>query len=389
MRAPVTNLDELVESGVIQLTRGKIISKRDIAACPGSFPVYSSAKENEGKLGEYGRYMFDEELITWSVDGGGRLFYRPRHKYSVTNVGGVLRIRDKKVLDYKYLYYALSLRHSEISFDWVKKAHPSVIKKLYRDIPVPPIPDQQRIVGILDKAFEGIAAAKANAERNLENARALFESRLKGVFIRPGKEWVRTTLGDEVDLLAGFAFKSTSYTNSGESIRLLRGDNIMQGSIRWDDVKKWPASDTLEYSRYQLRRGDVVLAMDRPWVKAGLKRAQISETDLPCLLVQRVARLRAGANLEDSFLMYLIGCSEFTLHLLAQQTGIGVPHISAQQIRDFEFARPPRAEQCLIVKKLDELNEATRRLERAYQQKLTALEQLKKSLLHQAFAGAL
>ena len=80
---------------------------------------------------------------------------------------------------------------------------------------------------------------------------------------------MKTTLGSEVDLLAGFAFKSSKYTDSDDSVRLLRGDNIVQGSLRWDDVKKWPASDTAEFKRYELRAGDVVLAMDRPWVKAG------------------------------------------------------------------------------------------------------------------------
>jgi len=192
----VKSLDELVEAGVIQLTRGKIISKTDMAACPGNYPVYSSAKENDGKFGEYGRFMFDEDLITWSVDGGGRLFYRPKHKFSVTNVGGVLRILDRATLDYRYLFYALTLRHSEITFDWVKKAHPSVIRKLYADIPVLPIPEQQRIVGILDEAFDGIATAKANAEQNLRNARALFESHLQSVFTQRGEGWVEKSLSD-------------------------------------------------------------------------------------------------------------------------------------------------------------------------------------------------
>ena len=187
---PVKSLNELVESGVIQLTRGKIISKKDIAACPGSYPIYSSAKDNDGKFGEYGNFLFDEELITWSVDGGGRLFHRPKHRFSVTNVGGVLRILDKSVLEYRYLYYALTLRHSEIAFDWVKKAHPSVIKRLYNDIPIPTLPAQQRIVGILDEAFEGIATAKTNAAKNLQNAHALFQSHLQSVFTQRGEDWV-------------------------------------------------------------------------------------------------------------------------------------------------------------------------------------------------------
>ena len=256
-------------------------------------------------------------------------------------------------------------------------------------IPVPPLAEQQRIVGVLDEAFAGLATAQANAEKNLQNARALFESHLQSVFTQRGKGWVETTLGNEIDLLAGFAFKSAQYTNKEKDIRLLRGDNIIQGCLRWDDVKRWPANDTKEYERYELCEGDVVLAMDRPWVKAGLKHATIAADDLPCLLVQRTARLRGGPNLENPFLKLLIGSSAFTSHILGVQTGIGVPHISGQQIKDFEFARPPVAEQKHIADNLELLRDETQRLASIYERKLAALEALKKSLLHQAFSGKL
>ena len=256
-------------------------------------------------------------------------------------------------------------------------------------IPVPPLAEQQRIVGVLYEAFAGLATAQANAEKNLQNARALFESHLQSVFTQRGKGWVETTLGNEIDLLAGFAFKSAQYTNKEKDIRLLRGDNIIQGCLRWDDVKRWPANDTKEYERYQLREGDVVLAMDRPWVKSGLKHATIAADDLPCLLVQRTARLRGGPNLENPFLKLLIGSSAFTSHILGVQTGIGVPHISGQQIKDFEFARPPVAEQKHIADNLESLREETQRLETIYQQKLAALAAMKKSLLNEAFTGKL
>ncbi len=167
-------------------------------------------------------------------------------------------------------------------------------------------------------------------------------------------EWNTTTLGAEIDLLVGFAFKSAQYTNASDAMRLLRGDNIIQGCLRWDDVKKWPADDTDGYKQYRLCEGDIVLAMDRPWVKSGLKHAMISDADLPCLLVQRTASLRAGTHLDSRFLMYLIGSGTFARHILGVQTGIGVPHISGQQIKEFEFARPPLAEQRRIVGILNE-----------------------------------
>src|SRR3990172_5482006 len=99
--------------------------------------------------------------------------------------------------------------------------------------------------------------------------------------------------------------------------------------------------------------------MDRPWVKSGLKHAMISESDLPCLLVQRTARLRGGSKIENRFLLYLIGSAKFTHHILGVQTGIGVPHISGQQIKDFRFLRPPLGEQRRIAVNLESLRAET------------------------------
>ena len=154
-------------------------------------------------------------------------------------------------------------------------------------------------------------------------------------------EWEETTLGAEADLLTGFPFKSERYTDSADSIPLVRGDNIVQGAMRWDGVKRWPLSERGEHEFYELREGDVVLAMDRPWIEAGLKYAAISKYDLPCLLVQRTARLRGGPRLDTGYLRYLIGSREFTQHIHAITTGTAVPHISGRQIKDFTFPLPP------------------------------------------------
>ncbi len=178
-------------------------------------------------------------------------------------------------------------------------------------------------------------------------------------------EWEETTLGAEADLLTGFPFKSERYTDSADSIPLVRGDNIVQGAMRWDGVKRWPLSERGEHELYELREGDVVLAMDRPWIEAGLKYAAISKHDLPCLLVQRTARLRGGPKLDIGFLRYLIGSLEFTQHIHAITTGTAVPHISGRQIKDFAFALPPLAEQkaiAAVLGALDDKIELNRRL---------------------------
>ncbi|MEA5446749.1 restriction endonuclease subunit S [Gammaproteobacteria bacterium AB-CW1] len=169
--------------------------------------------------------------------------------------------------------------------------------------------------------------------------------------------WMPTTLGRDSDLLTGYPFKSSQYTNDRNGIKLLRGDNIAQGQLRWTNVKRWPGNKVEGLERYFLEDGDIVLAMDRPWIDAGLKYAAVNQNDLPVLLVQRVARLRGGADLDVGFLRYLVGSNEFTHHVLGVQTGTAVPHISGAQIKEFEFLRPPLKEQRAIADILGTLDD--------------------------------
>ncbi len=143
---------ELEASKLVKLYRGQVISKVHIEATPGDFPIYSSSVHNEGLFGRYGIYMLDEELITWSIDGGGHFFYRPKHKFSVTNVCGYMRV-DSSRANCRFLASALQLAHSTKNFDYQTKAHPSVVRKEY-EIRWPALPEQCAIAAVL-KDFDG------------------------------------------------------------------------------------------------------------------------------------------------------------------------------------------------------------------------------------------
>lgn len=174
-----------------------------------------------------------------------------------------------------------------------------------------------------------------------------------------------TRLGDLVDMTFGFAFKSAEFTDSRDAVRLLRGDNIGQGRLRWDGAKRFPQERVGEVTKYQLAIGDVVLAMDRPWIEAGLKYSVVRSGDVPSLLVQRVARLRAKPALDQGYLAAVIGSKEFMDYIVGTQTGSAVPHISGGQIGDFQVDRlPPLAEQAAIARILgviDDKIESNRR----------------------------
>jgi type I restriction enzyme S subunit len=175
-----TTLDELVNSGVVKLGRGNVISKKDMEADPGLYPVYSSAQNNGGCIGAYNKYMFNEELITWSVDGGGYVFYRPSHKFSVTNICGYLRVLDESKFQYLFLTAVLQELHSQHTFDWLNKAHPRVIRNLYRDIPLVPITEQKAIAAVLSDMDDEIEALEKRLAKTRDLKQGMSQELLSG-----------------------------------------------------------------------------------------------------------------------------------------------------------------------------------------------------------------
>ncbi|MDP9902141.1 restriction endonuclease subunit S [Variovorax ginsengisoli] len=156
------------------------------------------------------------------------------------------------------------------------------------------------------------------------------------------------SLGSHVQLLTGFPFKSADYTEAPDGVRLLRGDNIGQGFVRWDGAKRLPVEKAIGASVYNLLEGDVLLAMDRPWIPAGLKFARVQHADLPSLLVQRVACLRPKDGLRADYLAAVIASPEFSDYIQNVTTGTAVPHISAKQIGQFAFRLPEvRIQECI------------------------------------------
>lgn len=140
-------------------------------------------------------------------------------------------------------------------------------------------------------------------------------------------------LGEVAEVFTGFPFKGNIYHDS-EGTRVLRGENVTIGSLRWDTIKFW--NDGFEeFDKYSLEEKDIVIGMDGS--RVGKNRAQIRSTDLPLLLAQRVARIRAKNEFNQDFLAHIIKSQNFERYVKAVHTGTSIPHISATQIKDFEF----------------------------------------------------
>jgi type I restriction enzyme S subunit len=250
-------------------------------------------------------------------------------------------------------------------------------------IPVPPLAEQQRIVGVLDEAFAGLATAQANAEKNLQNARALFESHLQSVFTQRGKGWKQKTLAEI----------ATTF-GRGKSKHRPRNEPKLYGGkypfIQTGDIRNAEHFIT-EYSQTYSEAG---LAQSKLWPKGTICitiAANIAETGIlgfdACFPDSVIGVVTNPKEAEVGFVEYLL--QSFKARLQALGKGSAQANINMGTFEEERFPFPPIAEQKQIVTKLDSLREETQRLESLYEQKLAALAALKKSLLHQAFSGEL
>jgi type I restriction enzyme, S subunit len=176
-------------------------------------------------------------------------------------------------------------------------------------------------------------------------------------------DWPLTRLWDEVDLLVGPAFASARFRRNPPGLRLVRGDNLGEGAFEWGDKTRYWPEFTPTLAPYSLAPDDVLVGMDGS--KVGLKRAIVRAADLPLLLVQRVARLRASPTLDARFLYYLVSSRAFQQHVDGIKTGTAIPHISAEQIGRFGFPRPGLAEQqsiSALLRALDDKIELNRQI---------------------------
>jgi len=308
---------------------------------------------------------------------------------------GWLLLRDKsKLFTQDYLYYFLG---SPAAFDQFNRlAAGSTVKNLKVDsvrkvkVPIPPLPEQRRIVGILDKAFDSIATAKANAEKNLQNARALFASYLNDVFSQRGDGWEIEKLDDVCEKIQDGAHRSPKvlYPEPGNGrFPYLTSKNIRTGYLKLDTVQYCDADYHNEiYPRCNAELGDVLLTKDG----ANTGNVAINTLDEPFSLLSSVCLLKPdSAKLLSRFLAYYIQSNEGFEQITGRMTGAAIKRIILKTIKASLIPLAPLPKQKQIVAKLDSLSQETHHLQSIYQRKLDALDELKKSLLHQAFTGAL
>lgn len=249
-------------------------------------------------------------------------------------------------------------------------------------IQLPPLSEQRAIAEVLSDVDALLAGLEKLIAKKRDLKQAAMQKLLTGKLRLSGFSgaWANAALGEKIDMLTGFPFPSSHYSETG--VRLLRGSNVKRGQTDWADdlIQYWPRI-TPELIKYSLEPGDLVIAMDGSLV--GRSFARLTPEDLPALLLQRVARLRSN-KLDMGFLAQVIGSNLFVDYCDAVKTVTAIPHISASDIRDFVVAVPPSiSEQSAIAAVLSDMDAELTALE----QRLAKTRAIKQGMIQELLTG--
>lgn len=287
----------------------------------------------------------------------------------------------------EFLYYYLLSKKEELVAQATGNAQPNIsqIKIKSTAVPILPIFEQQQIVNNLDEAFGGISTARANAERNLHNACALFESHLENIFAQNSSSWLKKRLGDVVTRLTnGFVGPTRNiYHESGVPYLLAR--HVKNNRLLFDGKTFISDEFNLKNKKSKLKSGDVLLVQSGHIGHSAVVTEEHEGHNCHAMIVITPVE---GAFI-GPFLSLFFNSYGMKQKFREIRSGSTVPHLTCGEVREIVVPLPDIGTQQLLVERSREFYEETQSIARLYEQKLSAMNALKKSLLHQAFSGQL
>jgi type I restriction enzyme, S subunit len=367
-----------------EMYQPKTIGTKDLIP-DGPFPVFGA----NGIIGRYDKFNHEEPQLLITCRGatcGSVNISEP--KSWITGNAMVVRPKNHKI-EMRFLEY-LFRGGIDISTAITGAAQPQITRTNLAPLRISypqSLPEQQRIVGVLDAAFAGLATATAHAEKNLHNARALFESHLHSVFTQRGKGWVDTTLGEATGGVFTGPFGSLLHKSDYivDGIPLVNPAHMTDDGIEPDFSKTVSKQTAKRLESYIMKAGDIVIGRRGEMGRCAL----VSEVEDGWLCGTGSFFIKPSERCEPSFLVRLLRSGGCRASLEKLTGGAVMPNLSNTALASLAVSLPPRPQQREIVTQLDALAAETQRLAQLYERKLAALAELKKSLLHQAFTGAL
>ena len=300
--------------------------------------------------------------------------------------GNIIWLKKKSDIDSRFVQYAFE---SPFLKEYIGNSAGATVgtytitKAKETPIPVPSFPEQKRIVAILDEAFAGLETAVANTEKNLANARELFEGHLNSVFTFRSDAWYSQKLSD----LSNIGYGYTASAKSDRSgIKFLRITDIQNGRVNWKNVPTCDI-DQIKFEKYKLTQGDIVFA------RTGATTGKSYFVNAPPESVFASYLIRVQLTCETilpEFVYMFFQSDVYWENIKSGLAGSAQGGFNASKLGQLEIPFPKDIdEQRTLVAKLNDLDSEVAHLESIYQQKLTALAELKQSLLQKAFSGEL
>lgn len=291
---------------------------------------------------------------------------------------------DSKTLSVRYLYWWFKTMADVIiahgTGATVQGVKLPFVKSL--QIPLPPLPEQQRIVGLLDEAFAGLATAQAHAEQNHQNARALFESHLQAVFSQRGEEWVSTTIGETCTLRSGTTVSLNLENPTGEVPYLKVADMSFGGNEDQITTSSRFLRETDVKESAIIPKGATIFPKRGGAILTNKKRI----TSVPICADLNIMAVIPSSQIDPGLLYFYF----LNVDMRKLGTGSSIPQINNYDIAPLSISFPKAInDQRRVYEQLRALREETQRLATIYSRKQAALAALKQSLLHQAFSGNL
>lgn len=386
-----------VEVGVIRntnFTKGCELDDTDI--------VYLNVEESQFKK----RKLKLGDIILEKSGGGpkqpvGRVivFNKEKGEFSFSNFTSVIRIKNNKDVSFNYL-------HKYLFFSYITgitekmQSHSTGIRNLKFDeykqitIPLPPLPEQKRIVAILDEAFESITKTKEINEKNLKNSREIFESYLQSVFENQGGDWEVRTLGDKhfIEIIDGD--RGVNYPNKSEFFDegfclFMNTKNVRPNGLDFKTTMFISENKDKALGNGKLKRNDVVMTTRGTIGNLGIYSDNVEYDNIRINSGMLIFRPNLKAIIPE-YLFEILRSGIIKAQIVKHVSGAAQPQLPIKTLINFTFPMPKSiTKQHSIVAKLNSLSTETKKLEYIYNQKLIYLEELKKSILQKAFNGEL
>ena len=364
-------LDDAVKKGSSNISLNKI--KED----EGEFPVYGA----KGYVQNVSFYQQETEYLGIIKDGAGigRVSKHPAKSSILATMQYIIPIEG---FDIQFVNYFLN--HIDFEKYRTGSTIPHIYYKDYKaeSFPLIPFSEQKRIVAKLDECFEAVDKARVNVEKNLNNAKELFQSQLNQIFSQKGDGWVEKKLREVFDVRDG-THDSPKYINEG--IPFVTQKNITDGGLKFDKVKFINQDDHDKfYKRSNVAFNDIIISM------IGANRGMACIVDDKRLFsIKNVGLIKSNEHMNQKYILYYLKSPLANEYVSNSSKGSAQRFIGLGKLRDFPIPFVPLEKQKEISFQIDQLKSQTQTLESNYQQELDALDELKKSILQKAFSGEL